>query len=156
MNVLMSNEEWNAKIEDMIIKSVNNAVPKIIETVITQIQSTMIGTVKQVVGEMKAEILVQVSQDIHCAELRTTLRARCEAEQLENYNRRDNLKIYGFEEKTWIDEKGNTRQEGPETTMENVLQVAKTIKAYIDVKDISIAYRLPTKKGVTRPIIVKF
>ena len=152
---LMSNEVWNAKIEEMIIKSVNNAVPKIIESVVTQIQSTMIGTVKQVVDVMKEEIIEQVSQDIQSSELRTTLRARCEAELLENYNRRDNLKIFGLDEKTHVDDKGNTRPESTETTMENVLQLAKTINADIDVKDISIAHRLPTKKGVTRPIIVK-
>ena len=31
INGLMGNEVWNTKIEEMIIKSVNNAVPKIIE-----------------------------------------------------------------------------------------------------------------------------
>ena len=109
INELMGNEVWNTKIEEMIIKSVNNAVPKIIESVITQIQSTMIGTVKQVVGAIKEEIIEQVSQDIQSSELRTTLRARCEAELLENYNRRDNLKIFGLDEKTHVDDKGKTR-----------------------------------------------
>ena len=119
---------------------------KYIESVITQIQSTMIGTVKQVVGAMKEEIIEQVSQDIESSELRTTQRARCEAELLENYNRRDNLKIFGLDEKTHVDDKSKTRPESTETTMECVLELAKTINTDIDVKDISIAHRLPTKK----------
>ena len=54
-----------------------------------------------------------------------------------------------------MDDKGKTRPESTETTMANVLELAKTINADIDVKDISIAHRLPAKKGVTRPIIEK-
>ena len=45
-----------------------------------------------------------------------------------------------------MDDKGKTRPESTETTMESVLELAKTINADIDVKDISFAHRLPAKK----------
>ena len=99
INELMGNEVWNPKIEEMIIKSVSEAVPKTIESVIIQVQSIMIGTVKQVVGAMKEKLIEQVSQDNQSSVLRTTLSAKCEAELLENYNWRDNLKFFGLDER---------------------------------------------------------
>ena len=40
--------------------------------------------------------------------------------------------------------------------MQKVLQLSQKLDAKIDEKDISIAHRLPTRKGNIRPIIVKF
>ena len=86
--------------------------------------------------------------------MKSELTAKCEAEQLETYNRRDNIKILQLRED--INENGNFVGENMEHTMQKVLQLSQKLDAKIDEKDISIAHRLPTRKGNIRPIIVKF
>ena len=40
--------------------------------------------------------------------------------------------------------------------MEKVFALTNTLETRVDVKDISIAHRLPSRKGQMNPIIVKF
>ena len=40
--------------------------------------------------------------------------------------------------------------------MEKVVALTNTLQTCVDVKDISIAHRLPSRKGQVKPIIVKF
>ena len=82
------------------------------------------------------------------------MRTKCEAEQLENYNRRDNIKILGLRED--VNGNGEIKGENIEQTLEKVIDLSKKLEADVDSRDISIAHRLPSRKGSTKPIIVKF
>ena len=62
---------------------------------------------------------------------------------IEQYTRRDSIKIFGVEEK-----------EG-EDTNELVVNVAKSIGVNISTSDISVSHRMPSKTG-KKPIIAKF
>ena len=88
-------------------------------------------------------------------ERKAELRSLCEAEQLETYKRRDNLKIFNVDEEIHKGTNGFLIPEPPESTINKALQIRSNLGAAVDVKDISIAHRLRAKKG-TNPIIVRF
>ena len=61
-----------------------------------------------------------------------------EAELLETLNRRANLSTIG------VEENGN-RTESMEESIEKVMNMANTLEAGIDERDISVAHRLPSR-----------
>ena len=61
-----------------------------------------------------------------------------EAEVLETYNRRENLRVVGIE--------CETEYKQNEVTETKVLDLAKKIEVTMSSSDISIAHRLPTNK----------
>ena len=92
----------------------------------------------------KGEIYTKIYDDLGFMEAKVSLRAQCEAEVLEQYNRRDNLKLFGMPE------------DSVENTIEKVMSLCSHLDAKVDERDISIAHRLPTPNGRVKPIIVKF
>ena len=67
-----------------------------------------------------------------------------EIDRLEQYSRKENIKIYGIAEQE------------RENTNDIVINLAKELGVGIDAHDISVSHRLPGPKGKPRPIIVKF
>ena len=151
-------DEIMKKIEGTLMSSIRNALPMIIENVMVELQCTFksfIDTaIETAIDTAKGEIFSKVHQDLQYMDMKSELTAKCEAEQLETYNRRDNIKILQLRED--VNENGNFVGENMEHTMQKVLQLSQKLDAKIDEKDISIAHRLPTRKGNIRPIIVKF
>ena len=90
------------RIEATIVSSVNNAmnnaIPKIIENIVCELQCTFNTMIEHAVKEAKKEIIDNVGRDIEFVDTKSEMLARCEAEQLETYNRRDNIKILGLRE----------------------------------------------------------
>ena len=84
-----------------------------------------------------------------------TLKMLSETEMLENYNRRDNLRIMGMSERITTDANNRTIWESSDKTISNVVELASDIGVALAKKDISIAHRLPSNKN-ERPIIVRF
>ena len=76
------------------------------------------------------------------------MRVECEAEVLETYNRRDNLRVVGIE--------CETEYEQNEVTEMKVLDLAKKIEVTMASSDVSFAHQLPTNKPGPKPIIVRF
>ena len=150
---IMTDNLWK-KIEGTILSSINNAIPKIIENIVAELQCTFQSFVDTAVDQAKGEILTKVSQQIGFVDLKNDLMAKCEAEQLETYNRRDNIKILGLPENTR--ENGEPAGESYEHTMDKVLDLTSKLEASVDKKDLSIAHRLPSRRGNVRPVIVKF
>ena len=147
----MTDNLWK-KIEGAIISSINNAIPNIMKKITAELQSTFQSIVDTAVNQ--AKILEQVSQQIGYVDLKNDLIAKCEAEQLETYNRRDNIKILGLREN--VNENGEPAGENYQQTIDKVLDLTNKLEGNVDVKDISIAHRLPSRKGNVRPVIVKF
>ena len=69
---------------------------------------------------------------------------------LENYNRRDNVKILGLKETN------NGQREMMETTIKKVVDISDALEAQISENDISIAHRLPSRNSGNKPVIVRF
>ena len=76
-----------------------------------------------------------------------------EAELLESYKRRDNIRIVGLKE----DRSSDKVSESYPQSIQNVLQLAEKVGAKIASQDTLIAYRLPIRnQSKERQTIVKF
>ena len=145
------------KLEATIEKAIENKIPDIVKMLTEDLK----GTIRQVINELltatKNEILGEVQKELKNSETVTLVKAMCEDEQLENYNRRANLKILGFPEQVQRNSNGNSIFENYDKTINNVIQLATNIGANVTPADISIAHRLPTRtNNANRPIIVHF
>ena len=93
------------------------------------------GKIRQVINELltatKNEILGEVRKELKISETVTLVKAMCEDEQLENYNRRDNLKMLGYPEQVQMDWNGNSIFENYDKTINNVIQLATNIGANV-------------------------
>ena len=67
------------------------------------------------------------------------LRSLCEAENLETYNRLENLENFNVYETIFKTTNSFPVLGPPESTINNVLQITSNLGATVDVKDISIA-----------------
>ena len=144
---LNSEDMWK-NISEKIRTAINNVIPNIVENIVAEVQSTLKATidhsVEEAVESAKGEIYTKIYNDMGFMEAKVSLRAQCEAEALEQYNRRDNLKVFGMTE------------DPAENTIEKVISLCSHIDAKVEERDISIAHRLPTRNGRVKPIIVKF
>ena len=86
------------KIEGTIVSTINNTIPKIIENIVRELQCTFITMIEEAVKKAKKKIIDDVGRDIEFVDTKNKMLARCEAKQLEIYNRRDNVKIFGLRE----------------------------------------------------------
>ena len=150
---LFTDDMWK-QIERTITTNINNAMPNIIENIVCELQCTFQGMIDQAITTAKTEIYAEVKENIDFVDSKIAVRTKCEAEQLENYNRRDNIKILGLRED--VNGNGEIKGENIEQTLEKVIDLSKKLEADVDSRDISIAHRLPSRKGSTKPIIVKF
>ena len=138
-------------VDEAIQRTISSMLPKIVETLRTEIKDTLSNAITKAVSDMKTEIMGELREDIVFVDKKSELKTLCETEQLETYNRRDNLKILGINEN--LHEDGHL--ETPSETIEKVLNVSNIIESKVTANDISIAHRLGTK-STARPIIVNF
>ena len=96
-----------------------------------------------------------LQEEMTSMENRMNLKMMSEIELLENYNRRENIRIVGLPESV-SDENGKFRGESCEETLQKVVELAKLTGAEVTRNYISIAHRLPGPKGRPRPVIVRF
>ena len=129
----------DTNIQQIIQESLKNAIPGIMREIQKQLEASITDIVAKSIETFRKEN----QENMDYLEDRSSLKAMSEAEKLEQYNRRDNLKIYNVDEKD-----GETYEQ----TMDAVVNIAH-IGAEVDIKDISIAHRL---SGRRRAIIVKF
>ena len=106
------------------------------------------GTFRQVINELltatKNEFLGKVRKELKISETVTLVKAMCEDEQLENYNRRVNLKILRFPEQVEMDLNGNSIFEKYDKTINNVIQLATNIGENVTPAANSDKQRKPT------------
>ena len=86
-------------------------------------------------------------------EERTRLHSMSQTELLEQYNRRDNVKVFGLpcESNT----EGVSMKENGNDTIRKVIDVSNSIDAGLSADDISLAHRLPSRMHL-KPVIVRF
>ena len=126
------------KIEDAISKSMQKLMTNVLNEVKSQIESIIKSTIAEATTKLKAEVLNMVKGEIVNVECRSNLKALSEAELLESYNRRENVKILGITEET-----NNGRRETIDATIKNVLTVSNSINANITEQDISVRIGCP-------------
>lgn len=132
-------------LDNAIQKAITNALPQFVGQIMKQVETSIQESVQKAVGNIKSEIYDQVAADIDYSEMKIEVLARCEAEKLETYNRRDNIKILGLKEDSILDDQGRPINEKPEVTARKVLELSSLIDATVKEDDISIAHRLPGK-----------
>lgn len=78
---------------------------------------------------------------------KVSLHHRYDNDRLEQYTRRDNLRIFGIEE---------DQEEDEDVLQAKVLEVAADVGVKLEADDISIAHRLGKTGERSRPVIVRF
>ena len=123
-------------------------VPGIIDQLKNQLADLIKDAIQVSMQNLKQEIMSEVCWRLSSQKMQGDLKALSEAELVESYTRRENVKILGVQE--------SSNRETNEETMEKILKVANETNAQIELKDISIAHRLPSRASQNKPIIVRF
>ena len=131
------------KIQALIESSLSTYLPKFI----AELRLTIDQSIKSLIAEHFNSFTTVIKEEMDIRERNNTLRGKCEAEVLETYNRRENLRVVGIE--------CETEYEQNEVTETKVLDLAKKIEVTMASSDISIAQWLPTNKPGPKPIIVR-
>ena len=86
-------------------------------------------------------------------EERTRLHSMSQTELLEQYNRSDNVKVFGLPCES--NNEGVSMKENGNDTIRKVIDVSNSIDAGLSENDISVAHRLPSRMHL-KPFIVRF
>ena len=86
--------------DESIKAAFKKAIPEIVAQLISELHELISTEVKKAMGIMKSEIVQEFQAEYDFLSLQSDVKAKCEAEQLESYNRRDNIKIFDVMEKT--------------------------------------------------------
>ena len=129
----------------------------LVATMIAALQPVLVKSVTAAVTAAVAvaskQIMIDLRHDLeevqHMREEVQSLRARVqtqsfELDRLQQYSRRDNIRVYGIEEKP--DECTNTI----------IVKLAHDMGVEIEEQELSVSHRLGRKTGKPRPIIAKF
>ena len=111
-------DTWKS-IEEAIKTSIEAAIRALIQQILNNLKERISETVDTAVAKAKEEILESVAADM-TIERKAELQSQCEAEQLETYNRRNNLKIFNKDEKIRKDTNGFPIPEPPESTINSL------------------------------------
>ena len=145
-------------IDQAIQKSISEVLPNIRQSVTMSFSEQMGSTIKtskeQSVNNMTEDLKQKVKVNLERNNIILEMKVLSRNEQLENYNRRDDFKILGRAEST-SDVNGKHATESTKTSMEKIIEVAQKIGAKVDMKNISIAHRLPNRASKVL-IVVKF
>ena len=141
------------KSEETIQRSFKTMLPGVIETLKKEFFQLVTVRVDEAVQAMKEDVLKEVKQELKFMEIRTRLHSMSQTELLEDYNRRDNVKVFGLLCES--NAEGVSMEENGNTTIRKVKDVSNSIDAGLSENDISIAHRLPSRKH-PKPVIVRF
>ena len=129
-------------------KTVGNLNPTLVQSIRSELRSTINEIVEDKLEQMKKEM--QLRSDFENRKFE--LSALSEAEVLENYNRRENIKILDLPESHQ-----SGRRESYQQATAAVIDLARRLNISVTENDISIAHRLPAStRTQNRPVIVKF
>ena len=128
-----------------------------VEAVSIKLKATIEEIVKQAVSKIEDGILQKFRREFSDEVEKLNVKALSETELLESYNRRENVRITGVAEKTFTTHDGKLIAERTETTMKTVLDISTCLEAGLQLSDISIAHRLPSRfSSSAKPIVVRF
>lgn len=145
-------------ISAIIERCLDKQLPKFIEKAKDRLLESLKVMLDEALIKMKREVEKSLKGDITSSQKDLETKMLSENELLEMYNRRENVRIIGMTESTVLDANNKEIPEGPETSIQHVLNLAKESgAAHIQLNDISIAHRLPSRnKQQPRPIIARF
>lgn len=123
-------------------KAVKDAATAILPSIANIISVAVSTAVSAVIKDFTDKIMSTAAET-----QRINLLQRYDCDRLEQYTRRDNLRIFGIEEDPDEDE---------DVLQAKVIEVAAEVGVKLEANDISIAHRLgrPDERG--RPVIVRF
>ena len=139
-------------ISDGIKEAMRTAISELVESVKREIKDYVKAEIAKAVHELKEETMQvrsEVLGAVNNVEERCDFKAKCESELLEQYNRRENVRIIGLPEVS--------SNETYEQTIEKVANLATGLETNMTAEDISIAHRLPNRNNKRpRHVIVRF
>ena len=147
-----SEDDVTGKLKHTIEESMKLLIPSLVEQIKAQLMTAINVAVESAINNMKKEIISSSNMEIASQANVSYLRTLSEAEKLESYNRRDNLRILGIPECL----EGENNRENFDTTIAKVVEISHDIGANVRASDISIAHRLPSRSNRGKPIIVRF
>ena len=103
---------------------------------------------------MIAEIIIHIEVDLYYHEERCKVASMSQTEAVENYTRRDNIRISGVHEDS--DHTGSHNVSEKDSVTIKVIGVATSLGVEVIEKDISTAHRLPGGKVGERVIFPRF
>lgn len=128
-------------VSDIVSKVLVAVQPVIVEAVraaVTTAMSSMMATLKDVFTEM-------IMKDRDRDDERAALSWQKEVDRLEQYSRRENVRVFGLPEGP-----------GKEDTSAEVVKLASDMGLHLKKEDISVSHRLPGRGKGPQPVIVKF
>ena len=134
--------------EELMQSALAAQMPSIIAGIQAEVRNSVTAAINDAIAKLKDEF----SQKLTMSEERCNLKSLSEAELLESYNRRDNIKVIGLPEVI----KDDGKPEAYAETIKEVVKLADKMEVNVDEQDISIAHRLPSAQRGKRPIIVRF
>ena len=150
----INENELEKNTHDAMQSAIKEAIPDIVAKIMKKIDDTINNKVKEALKGVKEDLRKDVNQEFGSIEAKIDMKSKCDVEMIEQYNRRDNIKVFGIREEVTGD--NVPIHETPEHTMQKVISVCQDIEAEINQNDISIAHRLPSRNNAAKPIIVKF
>ena len=141
---------------DNIEKLVEAGVEKSLQKHFSQLSDQLINQMRILLDEAVKSIKTELRSEMISMEKRLELKMKSEAELLESYNRRENIRIIGVPEEFKKNKDRKFIGEDSEKTLEKVIGIANEADANVLPSDISITHRLPGRNGKPRPIIVRF
>ena len=130
-------------VQEAIQAAVASSMPDIMKTIQDQLTTKIKAAVDESLKSLREDITREFKETVFYAEERSDLKAKCESEMLESYNRRENVRIIGMPESS-------------ADVMDRVVDLTSLLDAEVSANDISIAHPVPTKKPGPRPLIVRF
>ena len=144
------------KIEETIQRSFKTKLSGDIETLKKEFNQLVTVRVDEAVQAMKEDALKEVKQALKFMEERTRLHSMSQTDFLEQYNRRDNFKIFGLPwESNTVGVSMNGSIETGNDTIRKVMDVSNSIDAGLSENDVSVGHRLPSRMDL-KPVIVRF
>ena len=151
-----ANNSLNETIESTIEKVLESQIPKIVEKLETSLSAIFKSLINQGLQDIKESVLKETMETIEMETRKCNLKIISEAELLEGYNRRNDVRIIGLLEVKRTADNGQRIFEEYIQSIEKVLSVASEMGALVEKSDISIAHRLPGRNSNARPMIVRF
>ena len=84
-------------VQEAIPAAVASSMPDIVKTIQDQLTTKIKAAVDESLKSLREDITKEVKESFY-AEERSDLKAKCENEMLESYNRRENVRIIGMPE----------------------------------------------------------
>lgn len=128
-------------------KDMTKRAKDIIDTLLSEIAKVITISVTAAMTTAMDKIIEAVqSQAVDSFLLLQALLMKYECDRLEQYQRRDNLRIYGIEEES---------EESEETLEEKVVELAANMGVILQTDDISVVHRVGKLRDRERPVILQ-